>query len=208
MREVSKLQRYAAEDVFFGQSVINWARWFVIAAGTAIVLVTADTADELILGITPVIGLIALNFYTHGKRLAEKPAGAGVVALTSLIDVALVTAAVGLGLGIGISGLDSPFYVAYLPIVLAFAFVMPRTATVLFTAATIGAYTAVCVVTGTAGDATNPLDTMPALESLVTRVVVMAAVGGLGTFFWRIQRDRRAEVASEAFGGGRRPTGE
>jgi len=29
------------------------------------------------------------------------------------------------------------------------------------------------------------------LESLATRLIVMAAVGGLASFFWRVQRDRR-----------------
>jgi len=34
------------------------------------------------------------------------------------------------------------------------------------------------------------------LEALITRLVVMAAVGGLASYFWRVQRERRNAVGS------------
>ena len=45
MNETRTPEQEAAEDVFFGREVINWARWFVIAA--AVVLVLAAIAADL-----------------------------------------------------------------------------------------------------------------------------------------------------------------
>lgn len=194
MRNAVTVHREAAEDIFFGQTVIHWARWFVIAAGTAIVLLVADSTNDLILGITPIIGMIAMNFYVHGRRLAEKPANAGMVVASAVLDVALITAAVAIGVGTGTQGLASQFYVAYVPVILAFAFVMPTSATVVFTLATVGAYALVCILGSS--EAAGPFESSMNVESMVTRMVVMAATGGIGSYFWRLQRNRRRELAT------------
>jgi len=36
---------------------------------------------------------------------------------------------------------------------------------------------------------------MVALEALVTRLIVIGAVGGLASFFWRVQRNRRRDFS-------------
>ena len=56
------LRREQAEDIFFGQLVINWARWFVIAAGVALVMILMTDPDELAVGILPIVGLMVVNF--------------------------------------------------------------------------------------------------------------------------------------------------
>ena len=38
MANVNMVEQDAAEDIFFGQSVINWARWFLIGGGMVLVL--------------------------------------------------------------------------------------------------------------------------------------------------------------------------
>ena len=50
MEATISTQHEAAEDVFFGQVVINWARWFIIAAGVVFVLLTADDTTKIVLG--------------------------------------------------------------------------------------------------------------------------------------------------------------
>ena len=196
MRNSMTMERDAAEDIFFGQAVIHWARWFVIAAGTGIILLTADTTSSLILGIAPVLAMIALNFYIHGRRMVEKPANARMVIASSVIDVALITLAVAIGAGTDTRGLDSQFYVVYFPVVLAFAFVMQRPVTIAFTAATAVTYVTVCVVMGVTGIAdTSPFHDSATFESLVSRTTVLVATAGIGSYFWRIQRNRRREAA-------------
>ena len=54
-------ERAAAEDIYFGQVVANWARWFVIADIPAVLMILWTSVDtlKLISGILPVVGLIA-----------------------------------------------------------------------------------------------------------------------------------------------------
>lgn len=189
MTQDTRIQQEAAEDVFYGQEVINWARWFVIFAGFALVMIAADTTSELALGITPVVGLMVVNFYLHGRRLIQKPANARLIGISSVIDVALITAVVMIGTGGKDDGLESQFYVTYFPVVAAFAFVMPRMATVVFTALAVVAYSVASYA-----DDTKLIESSNDLETLATRLVVMIAIGGLGTYFWRVQRNRRVEV--------------
>ena len=182
------LQREAAEDIFYGQVVINWARWFIIAAGVALVMIVAETPGELTVGIAPIVGLMVVNFYLHGRRLADKPANRNLVKISSLLDIALITSVIALAQET--KGLENQFYVAYFPAIAAFSFVMSRRASLVYSGIAIVAYAVTCLTTTTQILNGSDLD-LGTLESLVTRLIVMAAVGGLASYFWRVQRDRR-----------------
>ena len=183
-------QREQAEDIFFGQVVINWSRWFVIAAGVALVMILTTTPEELTVGIIPIVGLMVVNFYLHGRRLAQKPANRGLIVISSVLDLALITAVIAIGPAPAAAGLGNQFYVAYFPVIAAFGFVMPRMYTAVYTFVAMAAYTAACVLVD-AKDTIAPQDSMADLESLITRLIVFGAVGGLASFFWRVQRQRR-----------------
>ncbi|MFB3103338.1 MAG: hypothetical protein ACE1ZA_00295, partial [Pseudomonadales bacterium] len=127
------VQREQAEDIFFGQVVINWSRWFVIAAGVALVMILTTTPEELTVGIIPIVGLMVVNFYLHGRRLAQKPANRGLIAISSVLDLALITAVIAIGPSPAAAGLGNQFYVAYFPVIAAFGFVMPRMYTAVYT---------------------------------------------------------------------------
>jgi hypothetical protein len=192
MRDTQTVAQERAEDVFFGQLVMNWARWFVIAGAALLVLGTAEATSDLVIGIWPVVGLMALNFYLHGRRLAERPANPHLIALASVLDLVVISIVVATGLGTGQAGIESAFFVAYYPVVLAFAFVMQPRATFAFTALVLGAYAGASVLGSGASMTTTEL------ESFAARLITLAAMGGLGTYFWRIQRGRRrAAIASQ-----------
>jgi hypothetical protein len=182
---VRQLEQDAEEDVFFGQVVMIWARWFLIAAGTIFFLWTATKATALALGVLPIVGLMAVNFYLHGRYFLERPSNAVLIAAASAIDIALVSAIVLLWhsstVG-GRTGLASPFFVLYYPVVLALGYVLPRRVTVLFTAATAAVYAVLCL---------PDLTSVTSAKILVLRLATIAAMGGLGSFYWRIQRRRR-----------------
>jgi hypothetical protein len=187
------LEREAAEDIFFGQVVINWARWFIIAAGVALVMIVAETPAELTAGLAPVVGLMMVNFYLHGRRLADKPANRNLVSVSSLLDLALITSVIALSREV--TGLDNQFYVAYFPVIAAFSFVMSRKSSIVYTGLAMVSYTVVCLTANTqilGGDGVD----LTNLESLITRLVVMGAVGGLASYFWRVQRNRRRADAA------------
>jgi len=90
-------------------------------------------------------------------------------------------------------GAHSDFFVFYFPIVLAFAFVLTPRLTAAYTALALLAYGAACLYAA-AGSNLGALD--PKL--LVMRLITLAAMGGLGTYYWRIQRTRRRAARGHA----------
>ena len=188
MHELKSVAREAAEDIFFGQVVMNWARWFLIIGGMVLILWTAQSEVEAVLGIVPVVGLMAVNFLLHGRYLAERPANPVLITLASMLDVAVITLMV--LLWSEQRGLESQFFIMYYPVVLAFAFVMPPRASVAYTALTLAAYTGACFLAdpffiGSVGDA----------KALLIRLITVGAMGGLATYYWRIQRSRVSSAA-------------
>ena len=193
MREIKTMAQEAAEDIFFGQVVMIWARWFLIAAGIILTLWTAENETQVVLGVIPVVGLVGLNFYLHGRYLAERPASPALITVASLLDLAAVTVVV--MVWPGQSGLASPFFIMYYPVILAFAFVMPPRISVAYTVVALAAYVGACFV----GDVlfVNDVDEV---KALIIRLITLAAMGGLGAYYWRIQRNRRPGATGEAAG--------
>jgi hypothetical protein len=102
------------------------------------------------------------------------------VTTASVLDACLISAIVLLG-PTG-TGLASPFFVFYYPILLAFAFVLPRSLTALYTLGVACTYAVICFA---------DVSSLTTAKVLVLRLATMAAMGGLGMFYWRIQRDGR-----------------
>ncbi len=195
MVSVRSKEQEAAEDVFFGQVVMIWAPWFLIAAGAVLVLWTAESDTDRVIGILPVLGLMGVNFFLHGRYLMEKPGNKALIATASMIDVAIITVVV---MFVGDEkGLSSPFFIMYYPVLLAFAFVMPRKTTLVYTAAVVGAYAAAAIV-GNMVAGVEPVLDVGSGKTLLTRVITLAAMGGLASFYWRIQRGRRRASMGES----------
>lgn len=183
MNEIRSPEQEAAEDIFFGQLVIIWARWFVIAAGVVLVIWSASDLARLTAGILLVVALMIMNFFLHGAYTLERPQNRGVVTVVSLLDLAIVTAIVLFFQGSG--GFASPFFVFYYPLVVAFALVFPRRVAAGYIAATIVAYLLVSTFVGPS------LASAGEVKTLILRAITLASVGGLATYYWRVQRDRR-----------------
>jgi hypothetical protein len=132
---------------------------------------------------------MAINFYLHGRSFAEKPANRAMITLTSVIDIALITTVV--LFWPGAPGIQSVFFVMYYPVILAFAFIMPPKVTLVYTALAVVAYTGASILADT-----SILTDVALIESLVTRVITLGAMGALGTYYWRTQRNRRRAAAA------------
>lgn len=182
----------AAEDIFFGQIAIIWARWFLIAAGAIVALWSADTMMKLTLAILIVVALMAINFFMHGRYLTGQPANKLLLLLTNLADVSIITFLV--VSWNGHSGLDNDFFILYYPMLFAFALVFTPRSTILFTFFTLGLYAGACLLT-------TPQTLMfstAGFELIVTRLVTLGAMGGLGTYYYRRQRDAYRAIYATA----------
>ena len=190
-REVRTASQANQEDVFFGQTVIMWARWSVIVAGIVLVLWTSTNVGLLTQTMPFFLVLMAVNFFLHGRYVMGSPLNRTVVTVASVIDLLLITAIV--VLWPGAHGLNNPFFVLYFPVVFAFALVFTRKVEAAYTVLAIGLYVGACVLTRTV-----PFDLGNDDKTLVMRVIVIAAMGFLGNYYFRIQRDRLARASKGA----------
>ena len=188
MRLMTDSARDAAADVYFGQVVLIWARWFVILAAAILALWSSDSTGELATRSLLVIALMGVNFFLHGRSLMEKPANKQLLIASSAIDLAIVG---GIVAAWGSAGLTSELYVLYYPLLFGFALVFAPRATITYALAALGSYAAICLM----ADPGLITDTADA-KILVQRLITMAATAGLGTYYWRIQRSRRIETVS------------
>ena len=177
-----------AQDLFWGQVATLYARWAVVLGGALLVLSRAVTTSELAFGIMPVIILLIVNFYLHGRYLMERPANSMLTLIASALDLALVG---GLYLAwSGPGGLANPLFVLLYPLVFAVGLVFPPRLSWAYTAASLALYSVLVVASGTNGEGD--------LKMLVVRLATLAAMGGLGGLYWRIvRRESRSNVSDE-----------
>jgi hypothetical protein len=191
LKEVRSADQANLEDVFFGQTVILWARWSVIVAGIVLVLWTSKDVTHLTQTVPFFLALMAMNFFLHGRYVMGSPLNRVAVMVASVIDLILITAIV--ALWPGAHGLKNEFFVLYFPVVFAFALVFTRRIEAVYTVLAMVAYVAACVLTGTV-----PFDLSSPDKVLVMRLIVIAAMGFLGNYYFRIQRDRLARASGRA----------
>jgi hypothetical protein len=194
-REVRTPKQAEQEDLFFGQNVILWARWSVIVAGIVLVLWTSTDVALLTQTMPFFLVLMAVNFFLHGRYVTGSPLNRVAVTVASVVDLVLITAIV--VLWPGSHGLNNQFFVLYYPVVFAFALVFTRKIEVAYTVLAIVLYTGACVLTGTV-----PFNLGDEDKVLVMRLIVIAAMGFLGNYYFRIQRDRLARLTKARTAGG------
>jgi hypothetical protein len=192
MNAIPQLDREAAEDIYFGQVVIIWARWFVILAAAILALWSSNDTGDLARRAFMVIGLMGVNFFLHGRSLMEKPANRTLLIATSAIDLALIGSMVAFW---GDHGVRNQLYVLYYPVIFAFALVFASRVTAVYATIAIASYAVLCLIAdpGLAGSGEDA-------KAFAMRVITMAATAALGTYYWRIQRGRRHDVVAPATG--------
>ncbi len=194
MKLPSSTHQEEAEDVFFGQIVIILARWFLLAALMILALgATRDIGETSTVTLLMVL-LMAINFYLHGRYVLEQPANRLLLIAVGVLDLLIVTFFVlGWSWG-GKRGLTSEFFIFYYPLVLAYALVFPARVALRYALMAIGLYLGVCLFVNLTDVGLTGYVDISALKTIVTRLVTLGAMSGLGTFYWRIQRQRRLAV--------------
>ena len=181
----------AAEDIFFGQLVIIYARWFVIVAMVILALWSTSSVEQLVGAVFFIVPLMVINFFVHGRYLMENPVNKMLLTILSAVDILVITLLI--LFWPGENGLQSQFYIFYYPLILAFAFVTVARNSIVYTAFALVLYAAACLFVDT------PLVLQSIwLERLTIRLITIGAMGLLGAYYWRIQRSRlRAATSPE-----------
>src|SRR5437879_8879383 len=92
LREVRTAKQAEQEDLFFGQTVILWARWSVIVAGIVLVLWTSSDVSLLTRTMLFFLVLMAINFFLHGRYVMWRTLNRTAEVVTSVVDYVLITA--------------------------------------------------------------------------------------------------------------------
>jgi hypothetical protein len=184
----------AAEDLFFGQVVVIWARWFVIAGAILLALWGAPDERTLATSTLLVLMLMGMNFFLHARHVAGQPANAALVTIASLVDLLLITVMAVSWPGAG--GLDGRYVVFYYPVVFAFALVFRPRLAIPYTLLALAAY--LCVSVKWEG---SVLYSAERFEPFLMRAITLASMGLLGAYYWRIQRRRRERHQTAAVAG-------
>ncbi len=168
-----------SEDLFYGQAVIVWARWILIATGLVLSFWAPTSLSILQIQLAAIIALAFGNFYLHVQLLRGHPAIDRVVYAASAADLAVVTTLV-----IAQGGYSSPVFVFYFAAVLGLSVAFPAVLTALYTSAVVVVYGVVCVSTADSSD----------YPAVFTRLLMIASIAVCGALFARSESHRRAEA--------------
>jgi len=168
-----------SENLFYGQAVIVWARWILIATGLVLSFWEPASLGLLQIQLAAIITLAFGNFYLHVQLLRGRPAIDRVVYAASAADLAVVTTLV-----ISQNGYSSPVFVFYFAAVLGLSVAFPTVLTALYTSAVVVVYGTVCLSTA---DSTE-------YPAVFTRLLMIAAIALCGALFARSESHRRAEA--------------
>jgi hypothetical protein len=166
-------------DLIYGQPVIVTARWIFVFSGLIFALWNAETLGSLRVQFIAIFALALANFYLQAQLLMKRPVIDLVVYVSSAIDLLLVSL-----LAANQGGFDSIIYVFYFPAIAAFSVAFATRWTALYIVITMLIYAMISAMGG------EPL-------IVITRLVMIAAVGFCGNLYRRIEKSRR-QAAGEA----------
>jgi hypothetical protein len=170
-----------SEDLFYGQAVIVWARWILIATGLVLSFWDPTSLSILQIQLAAIIALAFGNFYLHVQLLRGHPAIDRVVYAASAADLVVVTTLV-----IAQGGYSSPVFVFYFAAVLGLSVAFPAILTALYTSAVVVVYGIVCLVTSDGS--------VSEVSAVFTRLLMIAAIAVCGALFARSESHRRADA--------------
>lgn len=181
MQQASAGTRNDDSDLAHGQIVIVVARWILVAAGLVLALWNPESIGPLRLQVLVLLLIAVGNFFLHAQLLRRRIALDAIAYAASAADLVVITLLVA-----SQKGFDSPLFVFYFPAILAFSVAFEFRLTALYTVGTLGAYSLICMESF--GLSLKSED----VQTLVVRLVMLAAVAVCGALYQKIERDRRA----------------
>ena len=178
------------------QQIIPVIRWFLIATAMSITNYRAGDIDNTTLAINNVAiwGLTIYNAFLHARSFVGRPLGVTPVLAASILDILVITALI----GVTSEPFKNSFFIFYYPAVFGFGMVFPPVHVVIFTLATAVSYSLVSIFIGPGIFVSKVIESGVEIHSsgdekiLISRLMVMFALAAGASFFWRIERVRRA----------------
>ena len=171
------------DDLLHGQRVVIAARWILVSAGLLFALWNPDAIGELRMQIALILALAVGNFYLHAQVLTGRSITPPVVLGASIADFAVISLIV-----MAQGGFESNVYVFYFPAILALSVAFNTQVTMTLAAGMMATYAAIAATTFSGNEG----------AIVVTRLITIAGVALCGNLYWRIERDRRANVSGLA----------
>ena len=162
-----------------GQMVIIVARWILVLSGLFLALCDTQSVpmNTIRFEIMVILLLAVSNFYLVAQVLTKRRTLDAVLYGMGIADLAVITLII-----IAQQGFASNVYTFYFPAMLAFSVVFPTVELYVFLCGTVGVYGFIGLVT---------LQTTDDFQTLVIRLLMLAAVAVCGNYFARIERNRR-----------------
>ena len=166
-----------SEDLHHGQIVVIAARWMLVGAGLLLALWNPAAVPELKVQLMLILGLAVANFFLHSRVLMGRQVMPAVAYMASAVDIGVISMIIAVG-----GGFESGAYVFYFPALLALSVAYRTEVTFVFTGAAMVLYGLIASagILGAEDGAT-----------VVTRLLILAAVAVCGNVFYRTERDRR-----------------
>jgi len=177
------------EDLAYGLDVIVKAKWALVVAVLVLMLWAPGPIGQLRVQILAWLLVAVQTFYLHAQLLKRRRVPEALVYAASAVDLIVVTALIMFQ-----GGFDSNLYIFYFPAIVAYSVAFRPETTLVFTGATLLTYATVCL-----GDFGSEGVTDADLQSLLTRLIALAAVSFCGAFYWHLEQERR--VASGELAG-------
>jgi hypothetical protein len=169
------------EDLAYGLDVIVKAKWALVVAVLLLMLWAPGPIGQLRVQILAWLLVAVQTFYLHAQLLKRKRVPEALVYAASAVDLIVVSALILLQ-----GGFDSNLYIFYFPAIVAFSVAFRPETTVVFAFATLLSYACICL-----GDFGSEGVTDHDLQTLLTRLIALAAVAFCGALYWKIEQDRR-----------------
>ena len=181
-----QLPTYAVfDDYHYSQRIAVVARWFLLLAWLGLINYRAELTNTLVTLNLMGIAIAILNGYVHWRILQDRPITKRYVIALSIMDLAIITAAIGVTTRFG-----NTFFVFYYPALLGLALVF-SSRRLSFTVVAL-----VAIVYATISLALEPGVDFDVGEekTLIIRIVAMFAVVVATNLMTRIERTRRREA--------------
>ena len=171
-------------DLAHGQIVIVAARWVLVSAGLGLSMWNPISIGPLRLQVLVLLLIAVGNFFLHAQLLRRRLALEPIAYAASAAALAIITILIA-----SQDGFKSNLFVFYFPAILALSVAFKPAITTLYAGSALGLYALICL--GTLGDQTQSTDS----QTLVVRLVMIAAVAACGGLYQKLERDRRTESA-------------